>query len=225
MASSMGAGFSLHDFFFSNRRVATANNDRRLVLLSTVAFVSLAFAPISKLTSKFYRYWSTPATKDKDNLRFPPSTTQGNRAPILDFSIALKNDLETVLTLLDNMATGLDSTYKEDTTNTGRIDMYPENTLENFDENSKYRFQDIHPVENQEENNFDKGPSTEDMMFFHLIPALEKDGDFDMGLTNSELEYVSHHMQNMIPTHPSLVTKVTNSEPYLRALLKYKPAT
>ena len=197
-----------------------------LLLLSTVAaFVPLAFAPISKLTSKFYRYWSTSATKDKDNLRFPPSTTQGNRAPILDFSIALKNDLETVLTLLDNMATGLDSTYKEDTTNTGRIDMYPENTLENFDENSKYRFQDIHPVENQEMNNFDKGPSTEDMMFFHLIPALEKDGDFDMGLTNSELEYVSYHMQNMIPTHPSLVTKVTNSEPYLRALLKYKPAT
>ena len=176
--------------------------------------------------SYFYTYFR-PGTKDKDNLRFPPSTTQGNRAPILDFSIALKNDLETVLTLLDNMATGLDSTYKEDTTNTGRIDMKPDKTLTNFNANSNFRFQDIHPVTDQtitpEPSPDFKGPSLEDRLFLRLIPALEIDGNFDMGLTKQEYEYASFLLadNNTYRISEALKREIILSDPYRRALRKF----
>ena len=206
-----------------------------LLAVSYVARTTLSTAlnvlsTSANTASYFYTYFR-PGTKDKDNLRFPPSTTQGNRAPILDFSIALKNDLETVLTLLDNMATGLDSTYKEDTTNTGRIDMKPDKTLTNFNANSNFRFQDIHPVTDQtitskagrmEIKNFQQ-PSLEDRLFLRLIPALEIDGNFDMGLTKQEYEYASFLLadNNTYRISEALKREIILSDPYRRALRKF----
>ena len=72
--------------------------------------------------------------------------------------------------------------------------MIPVKTLTNFNANSNFRFQDIHPVTDQTtfraKPDF-KGPSLEDRLFLRLIPALEIDGNFDMGLTKQEYEYAS----------------------------------